>query len=131
MPAGGAPLPGQPALLWGLGVPPFGARQRQALQAQERQRQRRQRRRRRSRGPQLESKVFREPSREGGEGSAFLKVRSRDGGGGGDADRWLIVDRNVSLAWAIQSLLKPVQDTHDNPPLTSDQLEKFREKWLT
>jgi hypothetical protein len=50
---------------------------------------------------------------------------------GGDADRWLIVDRNVSLAWAIQSLLKPVQDTHDNPPLTSDQLKKFREKWLT
>jgi len=28
-------------------------------------------------------------------------------------------------------LLKPVQDTHDNPPLTSDQLKKFREKWLT
>lgn len=49
---------------------------------------------------------------------------------GGDADRWLFVDRNVGLAWAIQSLLKPVQDTRDNPPLASDQLKEFREKWL-
>jgi hypothetical protein len=66
----GAPLRGQPGLLWGLGVPPSGARRGQALQ-EEAQRRRR-----------LEGKVFREPSREGAEGSGFLKVLSRNGGGG-------------------------------------------------
>jgi hypothetical protein len=65
----GAPLRGQPGLLWGLGVPQSGARRGQALQAE-------------AQGRRLEGKGFREPSREGGEGSAFLKVRSRNGGGG-------------------------------------------------
>ena len=67
----GAPLRGQPGLLWGLGVPPSGARRGQALQAQAQRRRRR-----------LEGKVFREPFREGAEGCGFLKVFSRNGGGG-------------------------------------------------
>jgi hypothetical protein len=66
----GAPLRGQPGLLWGLGVPPSGARRGQALQAEAQGRRR------------LEGKVFSEPSREGAEGFGFLKVLSRDGGGG-------------------------------------------------
>ena len=65
----GAPLRGQPGLLWGVGVPQSGARRGQALQAQ-------------AQGRRLESKVFRDPSREGAEGSGFLKVHGRNGGGG-------------------------------------------------
>jgi hypothetical protein len=50
-------------------VPQSGARRGQALQEEAQGR--------------LESKVFREPSREGGaEGSGFLKVHGRNGGGG-------------------------------------------------
>ena len=50
-------------------MPQSGARRGQALQAE-------------AQGRRLEGKVFRDPSGEGGEGSAFLKLRSRNGGGG-------------------------------------------------
>jgi hypothetical protein len=66
MPSEGAPLHGQPAVLWGIGVPW------RTLPSAEEWRQRR----------LIESKVPREPSRGGGEGSGFLKLRSRNGGGG-------------------------------------------------
>jgi hypothetical protein len=49
-------------------VPQSGARRGQALQAEAQGR--------------LEGKVFSEPSREGAEGSGFLKVHARNGGGG-------------------------------------------------
>ena len=49
---------------------------------------------------------------------------------GADAGRWLTINRNVALAWAIQSFLKPVQDKKDNPPLTDEQMQAFRGKYM-
>ena len=36
---------------------------------------------------------------------------------GGDPQRWLEIDRQVGLAWGIQSVAKPVEDATNNPPL--------------
>jgi hypothetical protein len=49
---------------------------------------------------------------------------------GADADRWLQVNRNVGLAWAIQSEARPVQDAPDNPGLPPARLEELRFAWL-
>lgn len=48
---------------------------------------------------------------------------------GGDAERWLMVNRNVGLAWAIQSEARPQEDRPDNPGLPSDRLAALREEW--
>ena len=50
---------------------------------------------------------------------------------GAEEHRWLEVNRNVGLAWAIQSLLKPVQDKRDNPAFTEDRLQQLRATWLS
>lgn len=49
---------------------------------------------------------------------------------GADATRWLMIDRNVTLAWAIQSLLKPIQDKRDNPPLKVEKMQVLRDRYL-
>jgi hypothetical protein len=48
---------------------------------------------------------------------------------GADADRWLQIDRNVGLAWAIQSEARPIQDAPDNPGLPAARLEELRSTW--
>jgi hypothetical protein len=49
---------------------------------------------------------------------------------GADAKRWLQIDRNVGLAWAIQSEARPVEDAPDNPGLLSARLAQLRLIWL-
>lgn len=49
---------------------------------------------------------------------------------GADADRWLAIDRCVGLAWAIQSVARPVEDAQDNPPLDEATLQPLRDAWL-
>lgn len=49
---------------------------------------------------------------------------------GADEARWLGVDRMVGLAWAIQTVARPVQDAPDNPPLAENRLQALREVWL-
>jgi hypothetical protein len=49
---------------------------------------------------------------------------------GADADRWLQIDRNVGLAWAIQSEARPVEDAPDNPGLLPARLVELRSRWL-
>lgn len=48
---------------------------------------------------------------------------------GADADRWLQIDRNVALAWAIQSEARPVEDAPDNPGLPPARLAELRSAW--
>lgn len=48
---------------------------------------------------------------------------------GGDADRWLTIDRYVGLAWAIQSEARPEEDRPDNPGLPEERLAALREQW--
>lgn len=50
---------------------------------------------------------------------------------GADEDRWLNMDRNVGLAWAIQSAARPADDAQDNPPLADAHLQTLRDVWLT
>ena len=45
-------------------------------------------------------------------------------------DRWKKIDQFVGLAWAIQSVLKPIQDRQNNPELTSARLSALRADWL-
>jgi hypothetical protein len=52
----------------------------------------------------------------------------------GESDRWLMIDRYVGLAWAIQSLLKPYNDigfNPNNPELSQKCLEQLRKIWLS
>ena len=49
---------------------------------------------------------------------------------GGDPQRWLEIDRQVGLAWGIQSVAKPVEDATDNPPLQATTLQRLRDAWL-
>jgi hypothetical protein len=49
---------------------------------------------------------------------------------GGDAERWLRIDRNLGLAWAIQNEARPADDEPNNPPLPEDRLEQLRAAWL-
>lgn len=48
---------------------------------------------------------------------------------GGDAARWLAVDRHVGLAWAIQSEAKPVSSHANNPGLAPERLAVLRAAW--
>lgn len=48
---------------------------------------------------------------------------------GGDAERWRTVDRNVGLAWAIQSEARPEEDRPDNPGLPPERLAALRAQW--
>jgi hypothetical protein len=48
---------------------------------------------------------------------------------GGDTSRWLQMDRNVGLAWDIQSILQPPDDVPNNPRLSSTRLEQLRSLW--
>jgi hypothetical protein len=47
-----------------------------------------------------------------------------------DVPRWTVIDRFIGLAWAIQSILKPVQDQRNNPELPDSRLESLRVEWL-
>ncbi|MEA2441115.1 MAG: hypothetical protein QOH76_2539 [Thermoleophilaceae bacterium] len=49
---------------------------------------------------------------------------------GADEQRWLRMDRNVALAWAIQNEARPADDTEDNPPLPEERLKALRAAWL-
>jgi hypothetical protein len=49
---------------------------------------------------------------------------------GGDSDRWLMINRHVGLAWAIQSELTPNDNVPNNPELHSDRLDQLRVSWL-
>lgn len=49
---------------------------------------------------------------------------------GADISRWLELNRFVGLAWAIQSIAKPVEDAPDNPALPASTLEGLRDIWL-
>ena len=46
------------------------------------------------------------------------------------AGRWTEIARWVGLAWAIQSILKPVQDRTDNPEMSQARLAELRVKWM-
>lgn len=48
---------------------------------------------------------------------------------GVDAERWERLDRNIGLAWNIQSILKPVQDKPNNPPMDDAKLAELRNRW--
>jgi hypothetical protein len=48
---------------------------------------------------------------------------------GADAERWLQIDRNVGLAWAIQSEARPIQDAPGNRGLPPARLEELRSTW--
>ncbi len=49
---------------------------------------------------------------------------------GADEERWLGLDRNLGLAWAIQNEAKPADDDPDNKPLAEDRLDGLRSAWL-
>jgi hypothetical protein len=49
---------------------------------------------------------------------------------GADEQRWLRMNRNVGLAWAIQNEARPTDDRPDNPPLAAERLEALRAAWL-
>ncbi len=49
---------------------------------------------------------------------------------GGDAARWLQVDREVALAWAVQSEARPKEDAPDNPGLPSERLGELTTYWM-
>ncbi|HKV11999.1 MAG TPA: hypothetical protein VJ725_27895 [Thermoanaerobaculia bacterium] len=49
---------------------------------------------------------------------------------GADEGRWLTINRFVALACAIQTLLRPAQNSPDNPPIEPGVLQALREKWL-
>lgn len=51
--------------------------------------------------------------------------------GGGDEARWLRIDRNVGLAWAIQKEAKPKSSKPNNPGLADGRLAALREVWTT
>lgn len=50
---------------------------------------------------------------------------------GVDALWWSAIDRLVGLAWAVQSIARPVRDSPDNPRLPDDQLGSLRLTWLS
>ncbi|MEA2195019.1 MAG: hypothetical protein QOG42_1453, partial [Solirubrobacteraceae bacterium] len=49
---------------------------------------------------------------------------------GADEQRWLALNRNLALAWAIQNEAKPADDEPANPPLPQERLDALREAWL-
>jgi hypothetical protein len=49
---------------------------------------------------------------------------------GADEQRWLRMNRNLGLAWAIQNEARPTDDRPDNPPLPAERLEALRAAWL-
>lgn len=49
---------------------------------------------------------------------------------GADEQRWLRMDRNLALAWAIQNEARPADDEPRNPPLPAERLEALRDAWL-
>lgn len=49
---------------------------------------------------------------------------------GADAERWLLLNRCMGLAWQVQSLAKPEEDNPSNPGLPEEQLVLLREKWM-
>jgi hypothetical protein len=49
---------------------------------------------------------------------------------GADEQRWLRMNRNLGLAWAIQNEARPTDDRPDNPPLAAERLEALRAAWL-
>jgi hypothetical protein len=51
--------------------------------------------------------------------------------GGGDAGRWLQIDRNVGLAWAIQREAHPVSSKPNNPGLPAARIAELRTTWLS
>lgn len=49
---------------------------------------------------------------------------------GADEPRWLGLNRNLGLAWAIQNEARPREDNPNNPPLPQERLEALRGAWL-
>ena len=49
---------------------------------------------------------------------------------GEDEQRWLRMDRNLGLAWAIQTEARPEDDNPANPPLAPERLAALRHAWL-
>ena len=49
---------------------------------------------------------------------------------GGDSQVCLRLDRIIALGWAIQSHLKPKQDTQNNPNISEDKLHEFQNLWM-
>lgn len=49
---------------------------------------------------------------------------------GADEDRWLAMDRNLGLAWAIQNEARPADDDPNNQPLPPERLDALRGAWL-
>jgi hypothetical protein len=43
--------------------------------------------------------------------------------------RWMEIDREIGLAWAIQSELKPIPDSRTNPPIAANRLSSLRAVW--
>jgi len=49
---------------------------------------------------------------------------------GAPADRWLLINRCIALAWAIQTEANPTVDAQNNPGLPNQRLEALREVWM-
>lgn len=49
---------------------------------------------------------------------------------GADEERWLGLNRDLGLAWAIQDEARPADDDPDNQPLADDRLQALRSSWL-
>jgi hypothetical protein len=49
---------------------------------------------------------------------------------GADEERWLGINRNLGMAWAIQNEARPADDAPANPPLPQPRLAALREAWL-
>jgi hypothetical protein len=45
--------------------------------------------------------------------------------------RWLGINREIGLAWAIQSEMKPIPDSRANPPIAASRLQSLRAVWTS
>ena len=50
---------------------------------------------------------------------------------GGDANRWLHLNRCMGLSWAIQTEADPENDNSNNPGLPADRLDVLRNAWMS
>jgi hypothetical protein len=62
---------------------------------------------------------------------AFIRALVIIGGEGEEEKRWLEIDRNLGLAWEIQSILKPQDDNPNNPELPVHRLNQLQTIWLS
>lgn len=45
-------------------------------------------------------------------------------------ERWTQIDNFLALSWAVASIMKPVADSHTNPPMQPDVRHRLERQWL-